>query len=531
MASGKQSPRQKMINMMYLVLLALLALNVSKEILKAFHLMESSFLSSQKSIDEKNQLIEQGFQASMQENKKRTEEWYNRALAVRSASKSFCDQIDSMKIKLVNEAGGYKIEEGADPDALPELSSPDNMEKHANYFDDGKGKQGQGKVLQDLINNTRDLMLAQLNTPKIDNSVVEALRRQTALRADDPKPTGTSKPTWYNTYLVHSPLAGVTALLTKIQNDCKNLESDILNLLSGQITASLIKFDQVRSQVISNKSYVMIGDKFEADIVLMALNTTSSPEILLQDGSKVPVSGGIGKLSIDARTPGIQQVKGFVLVDDPNAEGGKRKDSFTYEWQAAPPTATISATAMNILYVGLKNPISVSVPGYPAEAVSVSMTAGKLTPDKGAGNFIAEVTGSGRTTIRATVKLPDGSVREMGKQEYRIRRVPSPEPTYGTFTSGKHGKGALTRQTTLNASLGPEFAFEGVSFRVTKYAALLVPRSGQPKLMTVSGNSLSQVNGAVNGARSGDKLIISQVEVTGPGGSRTLSASLVIDIN
>lgn len=537
MASGKQSPRQKMINMMYLVLLALLALNVSKEILKSFHLMETSFLSSLKSIDEKNALIEQGFQQSMSENKQRTEEWYNRAIEVRRISRDFNTQITQLKDTIVLAAGGRKsLDPDDDPESLPELQMPDNMERHANFFEKGSGKRGQGEVLQNLINDTREKMLEQLNHPDLLRNrpdVIDNLRRQTALRADDPPSKGTSRATWYGTYLVHSPLAGVTALLTKIQNDAKNLESDILNILASQISAATIKFDEVRSQVITNKSYIMIGDNFEADVVLMALNTTSSPEIFLEDGTKVPVEGGIGKLTIPARSAGVNTVRGYVVVDDPSADGGKRKDSFEYEWQSAPPTATISATAMNVLYVGLDNPISVSVPGYPAEAVSVTMSGqAPLKKGKGVGEYLAVVkpVSGNRTTITASVRLPDGTSRTMGSQEYRIRQVPSPEPTYGNLTSGAHPKGALTRQTTLNASLGAGFAFEGVKFTVTRYAALLVPRTGQPRMVNVSGNSLANVNQVVGAARAGDKLIVSQVEVNGPGGKRTLTASLVIDI-
>jgi gliding motility-associated protein GldM len=532
MASGKQSPRQKMINMMYLVLLALLAMNVSKEILKAFHLMEQSFLTSQKNIDEKNGIIENVLIQSNKENPTRTKEWLDRAQEVRRISKSFCTQIDSIKSKIINQAGGYKPDPEADPDALLELQQSDNMEKHANFFESGSGKQGQGEVLQSLINKTREDLLDQLNHEKTKN-FIDDLRRQTALKAEDPKSKGTSKPTWYGTYLVHSPLAGVTAILTKIQNDCKNLESDILNILSQQTTASLIKFDKVSSQVITEKSYVMIGESFQADVVLMALNTTSSPVIKLFDGTVVPVQNGIGKLTIPARSAGIQTVQGYVTVEDPNSSSGFRNDTFRYEWQAAPPSATISALSMNVLYVGLDNPIRVSVPGYPASDVTVSISNGSLVKKPGTQDeFIATVkpVQGNKTLVVASVRMKDGSVRKMGEQEYRIKRVPSPEPRYGTLAGGEHPRAVVMRQANMIASLGAEFVFDGVQFTVTKFKALLVTRSAPPRPFTGNGSSLAQINAALSSARPGDQLIVSNIEVKGPDGTRPLTTGIIIDL-
>src|SRR5690606_27274312 len=131
--------------------------------------------------------------------------------------------------------------------------------------------------------------------------------------------------------------------------------------------------------------------------------------------------------------------------------------------------------------------------------------------------------------ITANVKLPDGSSRSMGKMEYRIREVPNPEPLYGNLPGGKQAKGALRVQSILNASMG-SFAFEGVNFKVTSFEAMLVPKGGQPKIASVNGNSLAQVNSMVAGARSGDRIIIAEIKAIGPGGIKKNLPAMVIDI-
>ncbi|MCZ2130276.1 MAG: gliding motility protein GldM [Bacteroidia bacterium] len=519
--------RQRMINMMYLVLLALLALNVSKEILKSFHLMEVSFENAKTSIDDKNAIVMQQFDASMQSNEARTKEWFEKAKEVRKISKDFCDYIDKVKLTIEKNAGGrLPVAQGEAAGTLTELSAPDQMEKHANYFENEK----HGKELQDAIEKARKDMIAILNHPKIDKNIPINLDKNSALRAEDPNTKGTNKSNWVSMYLVHSPLAGVTALLSKTESDAKNLEAEVLNVLIKQIDAATIKFDAVEAKIIAPSSYIMSGSQYQAEIVLMALNTTAEPTIFV-NGEKIPVEGGKGIYKVPASGAGVHPVKGYIEVEGPD---GIEKKEFSTEWQSFQPAATISAEAMNVLYIGLENPISVSVPGFRAEDVVVSAGAGcVLSKTTGTGKYIAKVSrvqGS-KTKISASVKMPDGTSRQMGMMEYRIREVPNPEPMYGTLTSGAQGKGALMAQSTLNASLGAGFAFEGVRFIVTKYSALLVPRVGNARPVTVNGSSLANVNSLVSSAKAGDKLIIANVECKGPGGiQKKLTASLVIDI-
>lgn len=492
--------------------------------------MEVSFENSKGNIDAKNDIVMQQFQASMESNANRTKEWFDKAKEVRKISKDFCTYVEKIKKDIETNAGGrLPVEPGHSAGTLTELAAPDQMEKHANYFETGSGKQGHGKELQDAIEKARKDMIAVLNHPKISKDILTNLDQNSSLRAEDPK-GGTNKQSWVSSYLVHSPLAGVTALLSKTESDAKNLEAEVLNVLIKQINAATIKFDAVEAKIIAPSSYIMQGTNYEAEIVLMALNTTAEPTIYV-NGEKIPVQGGKGIYKVPASGSGIHPVKGYIEVEGPD---GLEKKEFSTEWQSFQPAATISAEAMNVLYIGLENPISVSVPGFRAEDVVVSAGPGcVLSKASGTGKYIAKVSrvqGS-KTKISASVKMPDGTSRQMGQMEYRIREVPNPEPLFGSLGSGAQGKGALMAQSTLNASLGSGFAFEGVRFVVTRYTALLVPKVGNAIPITVTGNSLSSVNSRIASARSGDKLIIANVEANGPGGiTKKLTASLVIDI-
>ncbi|MBI3235501.1 MAG: hypothetical protein HYZ42_15925, partial [Bacteroidetes bacterium] len=257
MSSGG-SPRQKMINMMYLVLMALLAMNVSKEILKAFSLIENSFESSKKNLDAKNLSVKKAI-AKEAETNAGYKIWVTKAEETQRISADFCKKVEDIRTKLEKDSKGrMPVKEGEHAGgALQELMMPDNMEIHANYFDEGPGKQGQGKVLQKLINDTRTQLLGVLNDPLIKDN--ETIRKKfddaTGLKAEDPKheKAGEDKHTWVSTTLIHTPLAGVMTMLNKYMNDCKNLESDVLNELSAQVHAKEFKFDQLVAKLIPTK--------------------------------------------------------------------------------------------------------------------------------------------------------------------------------------------------------------------------------------------------------------------------------------
>lgn len=522
MAGGKASPRQKMINMMYLVLTALLALNVSKEILKSFHMMEQSFLAASDNYDAKNALVMKAFDASYKQDPVKTKPYLDRAKEARKISKEFNDYIEKVKKEIGDMNGGRK--EAAEGQTIGELATPEVMEKHANYFlPVAKQGKGNGEKVKKAINDTRTELLNLLKSGKgvtFQDRFYNEAEAATQLRAEDPinKPTEPKK-TWESAYLEHNPLAGVMALLTKIQNDAKALESDVLSKLQTGITANDITFDQLEAKVIAPSSYVMTGTPYEADVILVASNSTSDHKIVLDGGNTLPVEGGVGKFSATHSDVGVKKFSGNIMV----MENGKEKPyPFAAEYQTFKPAATISADKMNVLYIGLQNPISVSVPGFPASAVTASISGGwKLGSKKGNTYMASGGKGAREVKVTASVKTESGT-KTMGTQTYRIRPVPLPQAKLGTIDGSRPmSAGMIRAQRTVYASLGEGFAFEGVKFSVTKYTLVVSTKKGT-KTKTFSGSSFAQAAGLLGGLRRGDIVIITGIKTKGPGGAKSI---------
>lgn len=514
MAGGKQSPRQQMINMMYLVLTALLALNVSKEILKAFYLMDTSMATTGVSIDEKINTVLTAFEQQAQ-NKASIRPYYEQAKKANQIKDDFVKYVDDIKQYLLDNTGGRKPVEPGD-NGPGELMQMDNMEVHAQYFI--KEGQNKGEELQNKVNKTREDLLALI-------SKEEAAALKSQLVAEDPPHhTGETKHTWVGMYLEHAPLASVFAFLTKVQNDCRNTTSDVINQLAKNISKDQIKFDAVEAMIVPESNFVMAGDKFKARIFLTAFNSKDKSPVQV-NGQDIEVDGGVANYEVVASGNGLQKVEGTITLA---TEEGPKPYKFNTEYTVYKSAATISADKMNLLYKGLENPISVSVPGFAPSQVTATMSGGGRLAKKPDGTYIATIDprdrGTREVTVSASVKLSDGSTRVMGKQKYRVRPVPKPEGMLGTLQSGSTATvGNIRAQRSVFASLGQSFAFEGVKYNVLGYDVIIAPKRGQSIQITNRGGAVSGgVSSAFSRLKSGDQIVIVNIKAKGPDGTKDL---------
>ncbi len=518
MASGKLSPRQKMINMMYLVLIALLALNISNEILKAFHLMEVSFNKANQTLTDKNKAIMDAFKAVEDDPAKaaRAKKWADKAREVQAISNDFFKKIEGHKTEIEVKAGGRKEAEPGQT-GIREMSKGDDMEGHKHYLGTDDNKPGKGDELRKLIDDTRIKMLKVLEGVKDDKATIAAFDKNTAFRVEDFKDENGAPKTWQRDVLGKSPVAGVMAMLTKVQNDCKSLETDILTKLAENIDATVAKFDKTAALIIAESTNVMSGSQFKAKVALMAYNSTAATNILV-NGVKVPVVDGIGEYTVTASGVGSHKVEAKVETIDPNTGLPTFVPAQSVEWTSFQSTATISAEAMNVLYVGLDNPMSISVPGVTPGNTNVIPGAGLTLTKSKDGKYIARVNAGAReTTISVSAKMPDGTSKRMGEpMKFRIKNVPKPVAQLGTLQSGPYNKGEIAIQNTLYAYLDG-FVFDGVKFTVTKYHVIFMPKRGYMEDQNVSGNGTAAIKSYASKAKTGDMLVIEGIRATGAG--------------
>ncbi|NBU04679.1 MAG: hypothetical protein EBT60_10365, partial [Bacteroidetes bacterium] len=394
MAGGKVSARQKMINMMYLVLTALLALNVSKEIIKAFNLIENSLDNSTKNIVQKNTAVLGSLVKTAAENKAAAAA-VSYCNQVQGISKALIDRLNGIKNELLLRSGDQKdpkMGRKQEPEALlvkggvPELAQGDNMEVHGNYFMvENEGKNGTD--LQDAINKARVDMLAVMKkasndailaaspeTKKMLLDRMKAIEEKTSLYANNATNSSGTEQSWVSMYLEHSPLAGVFAMLSKVENDSRSMEAEVMQALAESVNAADYKFDKLIPVVSASTSAVLTNQTYEANILLAAYNSKAQM-IVTVNGRPIEVVDGVGKYKVTSASPGSQKYKVGIQVPKPNG-GGSDNYETEAEYSVFAPQAAISADELNVVYVGLPNPISVSVGGVDPKNVNVSVTGG-----------------------------------------------------------------------------------------------------------------------------------------------------------
>jgi gliding motility-associated protein GldM len=513
MAGGNLSPRQKMINMMYLVLTAMLALNVSAEILKAFHKVEVSMDKAGVNVNAKNVNTLKAIESYHAKNAGDAigTDIYNKSLQCKKIADEGVKYVSDLKNILIEQAEGRK-----EKDPNGELEKPDNIELHANYLI----IQGNGAKLKQKIDETKTKLLALV--PAKDKANVKS-----DLNTEVEKGTTQS---WESEEFEHTPLAAVVALLSKTENDIKNTESQVLDILKSGLTDDVVIVNNFNAKVIPNNgTYITVGSEYSADIFLAA-STRQEADIKVGN-TNIPVEEGVGKYKITASGEGEKKYEGVITTKRSNGE--VLTYPFSGSYTALKPLAVISATKMNMVYIGLDNPISVSVPGYSANDISVSCTAGgKLSPDKQKGNFLLKVDGTNREiTITASVKDKDNHVKKMGDQKYRVRQVPKPTPMLGAIKESRDVSVAELKTAAFVYANLENFAFEGISFTPTKYTIVFQPKRGDAVVKYANGNAIGgDIKALFNNAKSGDRIILGNISATGPAGGTMVPTSLALTV-
>ena len=538
MAGGKVSARQKMINMMYLVLTALLALNVSKEIIKAFNLIENSLDNSTKNIVQKNSAVLGSLVKTAAENKAAAVA-VTYCNQVQVISKALIERLNGIKNELLLRSGDQKdpkMGRKQEPEALlvkggvPELAQGDNMEVHGNYFMvENEGKNGTD--LQDAINKARVEMLAIMKkasddailaaspeTKKMLMDRMKAIEEKTSLYANNATNSSGTEQTWVSMYLEHSPLAGVFAMLSKVENDSRSMEAEVMQALAESVNAADYKFDKLIPVVSASTSAVLTNQTYEANILLAAYNSKAQM-IVTVNGRPIEVVDGVGKYKVTSASPGSQKYKVGIQVPKPNG-GGSDNYETEAEYSVFAPQAAISADELNVVYVGLPNPISVSVGGVDPKNVNVSVTGGgvSLRPSKpGQYNAIIPTRNGNECMINVTAKLPDGRTVSMGSKKFKVRNVPRPVFKAGSVGfNGPISLSAMKVQANAVAALD-NFVYDGVKYDVLSYRFTCIGRrTNGPKIQIVNGSSLAPISSFLKMLGRGDLIQFDQIKVIGP---------------
>ncbi|HLS96827.1 MAG TPA: gliding motility protein GldM [Sphingobacterium sp.] len=504
MALGRETPRQRMINILYLVLLALLALNVPDSILDAFKNINNSLETSKSNVNNSVQQLFTAFESTkLKDEPARARPIYEKAKQAQAIIAELNQYIDGIKEEFVEQGGGIDEKTG-------DLKMRENEDIAPNMMINGK----KGEELKEKINGTRQKLLALL-TPEEQKSV------SFSLEANDPDKPVNGKRRWEEiNFGSGTPLTAAMTILTKIQTDAQNAESDVVKLILGKMDQAVVNLDRFSAVAVAPTSYLIQGQPYSAEVFLTASDSKSQPAISV-NGTNLEVVDGKGIYRVPTNREGIFKWSGIIRVKQTD---GSYKEYRTPEqtYQVARPSAVVSPDKMNVLYIGVNNPISVSAPGTPTDKIKVSMSGGSISGS--GGKYNVRVSSPGTARISVAAEVAPGKTQTLSTTEFRVKRIPDPIAQFGGKTGGSMATVALKAQNAVFAKL-ENFDFEA-SFKVTKFSMIVAkPRADAIVLSTSGGQLSSAMKAALNGIGPGTRVIFDNIIAVGPDGSpRQLNA-------
>lgn len=506
MAGGKETPRQRMIGILYLVLLGLIALNVPDSLLDAFKNITNSLDASTRNVNTGLQNTYSAFEATkLKEQPERAKPIYDKAKQASAIAAELNTYIEQLKAKLIQEGGGINPE-------IDDVDARDNLDISPRIMINQKN----GEKLKAKIDETRQRLMVALGK---DSAGV-----QFSLNTIAPKPHGDVKKSWQEANFGDGiPLGAALTTLAKIEADSKNAENEVVKKLLGKIDQAQVTLDKFSAVVVAPSSYVIAGQPYTAQIFLTAYDSKSNPDITV-NGSRVSVTDGKGNYTITASGEGKHTVEGFITVKN-NTTGKNDSYPFKQEYTVARPSAVISPDKMNVLYIGVPNPISVSAPGVAASDLNVHFSgAGSLSGS--GGHYTAIVNSIGKATI--SVSGAKGAV--LGSTQFRIKRIPDPKPQFAGKSGGNTSSANIRAQDRLFAQLD-NFDFDA-KFNVTHFTMLVVKPRQDAIILSGSGGELTgAMRSALNTVTPGTTVIFKDIVAVGPDHSPRSLDPIVLSAN
>ena len=510
------NPRQKMINLMYVVLMAMLALNVSTEVLNGFSLVEESLHRSTNNSTIQNEAIYSDFEEQMKSNPAKVKEWFEKAQLVKRMSDSLFLMADELKLAIVREADGSSAD-------VHNIRNKEDLEAATQVM--LSPTEGRGDELKRAIDSYRERILTMIEDSTQRKIIAGNL--STTL----PENAMTMGRNWQQYMFENMPVAAAVTLLTKLQSDVRYAEGEVLHTLVSNVDLKDVRVNALNAFVIPNSQTIVRGDRFSAQIVMAAVDTTQAPEIYI-GGRKMDLRNGLYE-QVCSRT-GDFTLAGYLEVM--NSNGDRIRRDFTQKYTVVDPSATVSADLMNVLYAGYNNPMSVSVPGVPLSKVQATISGGTLQP-VGPGRYIARPSQVGHDVTITVTSTNTGRAQQMGQFTFHVRRLPDPTAYIATADADGNGSrfrgGGLTK-AQLMAADGIGAAIDDgildIAFKVQSFETVFFDNMGNAVPMLSEGSHFSARQKETFRKLSRNKrFYISRITAVGPDGiQRKLPASMEV---
>lgn len=555
MAGGKETPRQKMIGLMYLVLMALLAMNVSKEIINAFITLDNKLIEGNEAFVSKgNSAFGRIALANQVTNNDVTNFWHAKAERVRGIAKRMDTYIFDLKAIMLAESatgpgsdindwvntaedGTRSIKDLLEVDA--EFPKKDDYDTPTRMYGGEAGLPGyeKGAEIRTKIHLLRDSLIYEVATHKfggdftfnIENGIADTTALQEGLKGVNEKDVAVIKQlyfsltqpetmknhgedqAWQVVMFDHAPVVAAAAMFSSIQNDVRNAEATTLDHLLTKVEVPPVKFNRVEAKPIG-AAYVNQGDSLNLKVIIAAWDDSEfvESEYSFDEGATQNAikEKGYASISAPSTSVGPHTLKGNVMVE---VDGKKVAQPWTFDYVVGAPNATASPADLNVLYRQWDNKIEVSAGGYPPESIKVSCSGCSIS--KKGEFYIAKVSGTGK---KATISISadvDGRTVPIAKKEMRIFPLPDPRPYFAgqTFDRTALKVGKAKQGVKLVAKLGDSPL--NVPYEVTSFEMYVPGKGGKVEVLKSKSSRLSsQMRGAISKMRPGASISFSKIE-------------------
>ncbi|NDV68014.1 gliding motility protein GldM [Dysgonomonas sp. 25] len=511
MASTRRtSTRQKMINLMYLVFIAMLALRVSTEVLDGFDLMNDNIQKTIQNTTERNNQIYAEINEMYAQNPQKTEPTYRLVLQLKQNTDSVYNYIQALKQEVAVRT------DGKDAD-MYNLETKDDLDAASEIFLSPAG--GKGKDFKAAIDNYRENIAAYIADP------AQKIIVETALSTEPSERAKKQNKDWLQASFENMPSIAVITYLSELQSNIKQAEGEALNSLLRGVDMKDFRVNELAAYVIPESKTVVRGAPYRADIILAAVDTTQRPKITI-NGKEIEN----GRLNLIASGSGSVPIKGQIELMGRDGQPYIRE--FNDSYTVIDPMAIVEPVLMDVVYTSIDNEMIISVPGFTASQISASVAqGGSLTP-KGNGRWIAKPTTPGsKFVVNVSVRMSDGTVRSMGQKPFRVRRLPDPTAfipyTDAKGTSRVFKQGRIARNVLLNAGGIKASIDDGVldvPYTVISFRTVMVDAMGNSLQEMSSGANFSQRQlEQIQRMDRGTTFFISSIRAKGPDGERDIA--------
>ena len=506
-----ETPRQRMIGMMYLVLTAMLALNVSAAILNGYLQVDESLHATIETTEGGNIDAYERFSNAYSQNPSKTQEWYDKAMRVKEESDNLYNYISEFKDAIVIMADGKDAVKGA---TVRQIKKRDDTNIPHQYGIN----EGHATELKNKIGDYREFLKEVADDPDLNDDIDAMFATAPGQNADG------KEISWEQAVFEEMPVCATITVLSKIQNDVRTFEGKTVQTLFNKTDAGDVRVNKMGAYIIPSSEYVMRGSKYRAQIILAGIDSTKTPEYFI-NGEKINDNG---IYEVVASGSGVKNYKGQIAYQH---LGETVYLPFEGKYTVGEPTATISNTDLNIMYRGYNNPFSISVPGISNEKLQVRCQGASIMKQNGLWIIKPGSGGGDKMTIEVLAEV-DGRMAVMGSQVYRVKRLPKPD-AYFEINGHLSEDTKIARAALINPSnkIVASYGADGLiqaKFTITGFQVKLPTGAS----FNIKGDRLdAKALEAIKKLKQGNMVNLQYIKAVGPDGREIQLRGLPIELN